>query len=201
MESSNERLDDEAKPETIKHVKRKRRRRGGVHRKPVSKDFIVYLVNIRGANSKKVSLQSIIDDPHVNPDVINLVETNLKKSSKLDIEGYKCFNKNRQNKNMGGVATLVRESDLKDTLKVSEGTGNNEYLVTRHSQFSVPVNIIVVYGEQEGRSKAEDIERKWDEVMEKVKKIEARDEACILLGDFNISEEPLTRCQRPSKHD
>ena len=186
VESSNEQLlDDETKSKPIKHVKRKRRRRKGVHSKQVSKDFKVYLVNIRGANSKKVSLQAIVDDPQVNPDVINLVETNLRKSSKLEINGYKCFNRNRQNKNMGGVATLVKETDMKDTLKVSEGSGENEYLVTRHSQFSIPINIIVVYGEQETRTKAEDIERRWDEVMEEVKKIEARDESCILLGDFN----------------
>ena len=186
VESSDEQLlVDKTKPKSVKHAKKKRRRRGGVHKKPVSKDFKVYLVNIRGANSKKVSLQSIVDDPQVNPDVINLVETNLKKSSKLNIDGYKCFNRNRQNKNMGGVATLVKESDLKDTLKVSEGSGDNEYLVTRHSQFSIPVNIIVVYGEQESRTKAEEVERKWDEVMEEVKKIEAREEACIVLGDFN----------------
>ena len=189
MESSNEpHLDDETKPKTIKHYKKKRRRRGGVKSvksKHVSKDFKVYIVNIRGANSKKVSLKSIIDDPQVDPDMINLVETNLKKSSKLDIDGYKCFNRNRQNKHMGGVATLVKEEDLKDTLKVSEGPSDNEYLVTRHSQFHVPINIIVVYGEQESRSKCDEIQRKWDEVMEEVKKIEARDEACIVLGDFN----------------
>ena len=176
---------EEAKSVTVKLAKKKRRRRGGVNRKPVRKDFVVYLVNIRGANSKKVSLQAIVDDPTVNPDVINLVETNLRKSSKLEINPYKCFNRNRQNKNMGGVATLVKESDVKDTLKVAEGAGDNEYLVTRHSQFHVPINIIVVYGEQETRSKAEDVERRWEEIIEEVRKIEARDEGFLLLGDFN----------------
>ena len=100
--------------------KKKRRRKGGVNRKLVSKDFKVYLVNIRGANSKNVSLQSIVEDPQVIPDVINLVETKLKISSKLNIEGYKCFNKNRQNKHMGGVATFVRESDVSDKGKIPD---------------------------------------------------------------------------------
>ena len=186
VESANEQLlVDEAKPKTIKHANKKRRRGGCVNSKPASKDFVIYLVNIRGANSKKVSLQSIVDDPEVNPDVVNLVETNLKKSSKLEINGYKCFNRNRRHKNMGGVATLVRKSEANDVLKVSEGSDDNEYLVTRHSQFLVPINIIIVYGEQETRYKAEDIEKKWDEVMAEVKKVEAREEAVIVLGDFN----------------
>ena len=186
--SSERQVDNEQKPKpkfTIKCKRKRKRSRCNVNKHKVSTEFSVYLLNIRGAKSKLVSLQSIVDDPEVNPDVINLIETNLKKSSKLDVAGYKCFNRNRQNKHMGGVATLVRESDLKDTIKLSEGSGENEYMITRHSQFDTPLNIIVIYGEQESRSNKEDIEEKWEELMGEVKKIEDRGEACLLLGDYN----------------
>ena len=48
---------------------------------------------------------------------------------------------------MGGVATYVAKQDHKETLKINEGTEDNEYIVTRHSQFRKPINIINVYGE------------------------------------------------------
>ena len=74
---------------------------------------------------------------------------------------------------------------VKDVLKVTEGKEDNEYIITRYSQFAVPVNIILVYGDQESRSKVEDIERKWGEIVDEVRKIEAREEGVLLLGDFN----------------
>ena len=37
------------------------------------------------------SIKSIISNHKVRPDVINLVVTNLKRSKKIDIDGFKCF--------------------------------------------------------------------------------------------------------------
>ena len=69
-----------------KTINKKRKRRRGRKTKSdkivKDNDFKVYLVNVRGVSSKQESLKSIIDDPQVNPDVINLLETNLKKSKK-----------------------------------------------------------------------------------------------------------------------
>ena len=72
---------------------------------------------------------------------------------------------------MGGVATYVEESDTDNVLKVSEGKESNEYIVTRHSQFSTPINIINVYGSQECRVSKETIKNQWDEIMMEVKRI------------------------------
>ena len=69
----------------------------------------------------------------VNPDVVNL-ETNLRKSIKPKVDGYKCMNRNRQNKNMGRVASLVGEKDVVNVLKVTEGLGDKEYIITKYSQ-------------------------------------------------------------------
>ena len=86
---------------------------------------------------------------------------------------------------MGGVATLVDDADSKFALKTSAGTGDNEYIVTRHSQFLNPVNIITLYGQQESQSNTDDIERRWNELMEEVSKIEERSEQLVIAGDFN----------------
>ena len=61
-------------------------------------------------------------------------------TSKLKLDGYKGFSKNRQNGNMGGVAVLVKEEDNDNVIKAAEGSDDNEYIVTRHSQFAVPIN-------------------------------------------------------------
>ena len=36
-----------------------------------------------------------------------------------------------------------------DALKIAEGTDYNEFIVTQHTQFQVPLNILNIYGEQE----------------------------------------------------
>ena len=57
--------------------------------------FSIYINNVRGVTSKLPSLHSIISSLDPPPDVICLNEINLKKNKKLNIKGYKAFNKNR----------------------------------------------------------------------------------------------------------
>ena len=52
---------------------------------------------------------------------------------------------------MGGVSFSGKSCEYKDTVKIKEGQDNDEYLITRHSQFQTPINIISLYGEQEGK--------------------------------------------------
>ena len=84
----------------------------------------------------------------------------------------------------GGVAICVKRKDASATLKESEGN-KTEMIVTRHSQFIRPINIITVYGEQECRSKREYIEESLNEVLEVLSSIEANDEEALLIGDLN----------------
>ena len=50
---------------------------------------------------------------------------------------------------MGGVATLVNSCHKESFMKIKEGDNDDEYLITRHSNFKTPLNLINVYGEQE----------------------------------------------------
>ena len=68
---------------------------------------------------------------------------------------------------------------------MSEGEDSNEYLITRHSQFVTPINIINVYGEQENRTPAVVIEDHWNQIVDEVIKIEAKGEHYILIADLN----------------
>ena len=87
--------------------------------------FSMYINNIPGVSSKLNSLESIVENLVPVPSVICLSELNLKKNKKLKIKGYKCYNKNRQERNMGGVATCVTEADESETLKICEGVNEN----------------------------------------------------------------------------
>ena len=99
--------------------------------------------------------------------------------------GYQSYSRNRKGKAKGGIATCILNNESKHSLKVAEGENNNEYIITRHSQFMIPVNIINVYGEQENRTSAEEIRKNWYELVEEIVKIEAKGEKFILIGDLN----------------
>jgi hypothetical protein len=86
---------------------------------------------------------------------------------------------------MGRIATSIRKDDSKFCLKVEEGEDNDEFMVTRHGQFMKPINIINVYGEQEGRSKNYEIEERWLKVCSHLKVLEDRNEEAIIIGDMN----------------
>ena len=86
---------------------------------------------------------------------------------------------------MGGIATGIRKDESQFCLKVDEGENDDEYLITRHSQFKKPVNVINVQGEQEGRSKNHEVEERWSKICQNLKVIEDRNEEVILIGDMN----------------
>ena len=87
--------------------------------------------------------------------------------------------------NGGGVATSVSQEDSNHELKVKDGPDNDEYIITRHSQFIVPINIINVYGETENRTKNSDVEDRWYRIVTELKKIEYKGEFSVLIGDMN----------------
>ena len=128
----------------------------------------MYHTNIQSANARLNSSQSIVITHDV--DIISVNETNMKKNNKFQVEGYKCIFRNRKNSHMGGVATCFRENDASDTLIVSKGE-KEEYIVTRHGQFSPAINIINFYGQQESRQTIEEIHESWEAVLNEIVKI------------------------------
>ena len=62
------------------------------------------LTNIRGFNSKKLSLKHVVNE-HV--DVLLINETHSVKNQRVKFEGFKCFSRNREGNNWGGIASCV----------------------------------------------------------------------------------------------
>ena len=65
--------------------------------------------NIRGLDSKKSSLKSILNI--IKPNVLTLNEVGYKSNKKVVINGYSCYFRNRAKEAMGGVATCVNKKD------------------------------------------------------------------------------------------
>ena len=80
---------------------------------------------------------------------------------------------------------MVKTDQMCNSLKVTEGTNDEEILVTRHSQFQTPINIVNVYGEQECRTSKEKLEENWESVLTILNEIDRKGECAILLGDLN----------------
>ena len=80
---------------------------------------------------------------------------------------------------------MVRDREIGSSLKVDEGKEELEMIVTRHDQFTPPLNVINLYGEQECRTKKEVMMDNWNKVMEVISQIERKHELVIVLGDLN----------------
>ena len=98
---------------------------------------------------------------------------------------HACYNINRKKKKHGGIGTCVKGNERLHTLKVNEGSDDLEMLITRHSQFATPVNVINIYGKVETRSSNEEIEERWTAILKEVKKVEAKKEVLVIIGDLN----------------
>ena len=173
--------------------KKRKYRRGRARSKRIIKNDVnlgnidnkckLYHLNIRGFNSKKNSLEKIFST--LSPKIVTLNETALRFKQKPTLQNFVAFNRNRSTQIMGGVATLVSENDKDHFVKLSEGENDDEYLITRHSNFLMPLNIINVYGETESRSSRPNIQERWGRLINEIKKIEKRNELILLIGDLN----------------
>ena len=143
----------------------------------------IFHTNIRGFNSKKKSLLSIING--VNPNIITINEVGFKKDKKLNIPGFYCYNRNRGSVNMGGIATAIKNDEKHYVVKTDEGCDKDEFIITRHNQFRTPINVINCYGEIESRSSRNNIEERWHRLLEKIVRIESSGESLIFIGDLN----------------
>ena len=163
--------------------RRRRRRRLNLKHRNKDNEWKIMHTNIRGIDSKLISLGSILS--LVKPSVLTINETMLKGNRKLSLQGFHCFPANRACLHGGGVATCVKVKDRQHTLKVHEGVEGQEFLITRHNQFATAINVINLYGNVESRSSNDKIEERWTAIADQVKKIEAKGELLVLVGDIN----------------
>ena len=83
------------------------------------------------------------------------------------------------------MATVVANYLKPNTVKVAEGKEGDEYIITRFDNTVPAINLINIYGEQEGRTPADEIEKSWLRLKSDINEIEGRNEAVIIMGDMN----------------
>ena len=86
---------------------------------------------------------------------------------------------------MGGVATLIENHLKPNTVKVTEGEKNDEYIITRIDKCRQALNIVNIYGEQEGRIGKEEVLEGWTRLRKDLNRIKTNGEFCLMVGDFN----------------
>ena len=138
--------------------------------------------NCDGFTSKKESFDDIVKDE--NPDIIVINDTALKGTRKVKIPKYFSYTKNSE-ENKGGVATVVANYLKPNTVKVAEGKEGDEYVITRFDNTVPAINLINIYGEQEGRSSVDEIEKRWLRLESDIEEIESCNEAVMIMGDMN----------------
>ena len=134
-----------------KEKKRKKRRGKGKNSIDV---FSILLVNLRGYRSKEYSLKKSLKK--LKPSMVLMNETLIRGNMKISLEpSYKTWSKNRTAQAGGGVATAVARAFMDKSVGAGEGSGVDEYIITRVTTFSPVLNVINYYGEQRKTSKHE----------------------------------------------
>ena len=83
------------------------------------------------------------------------------------------------------MATVVANYLKHNTVKVGEGREVDEYIIPRFDHTIPAINLVNIYGEQEGRTLADDVEKGWLRLKLDITEIEGRNEAVIVMGDMN----------------
>ena len=106
------------------------------------------------AKNKKLADDLAEEQAKVNEENPNsLILTNLLKTRTAEL---KRLEKEKENN-----ATAVVNEENPTTIKTLEGGNKDEFIVTRHSQFQRPINIINNYGETESRTDRAEIEERF----------------------------------------
>ena len=139
----------------------------------------IYNDNIRGLNSKKQSLEQILDEQDIH--IACIEEVNTKKPPKF--KNYCQFNKLSKVR-MHGVTILVHNSLKPHVIRIPDES-ELECVHIRLENSSPALNVIALYLDVESRSTVEQIDKIWSLLKTKVDSIIERGEACVIMGDWN----------------
>ena len=146
--------------------------------------ILIYNNNLNGFNGKKSSIAELLSV--LTPTVTTFQETNMSGRNQIKIKKYFSFQRNRKGtKSMGGVATQVSNVIKAEAMKVTEGEGSDEYLLTLLGHVVPAVNILNVYGGIKSRMSRQEVLENWVNITKEIKKIKEKNEGLVLIGDFN----------------
>ena len=122
---------------------------------------------------------------NVQPDYVNINETQLRGENKVHIKGYNCFSKNRKEMAGGGICSAVVNRMKDHTVRIMEGGDDDEWQAIRLNHVSPAITIVNIYGEQEGRTNKEEVRAKWGRLLKELEEVRSRGDHCLLVGDMN----------------
>ena len=123
------------------NIRRRRNRRGGGGGEAATTSLTIYDCNICGYNSKKDSIDELLDSEHF--DICTFQETGLFGNNAKKIKNYHCSLRNRKGlKKAGGICTAVANNLKPFVVKVKEGEDDDEYLITRLDNVHPALNIV-----------------------------------------------------------
>ena len=184
------------KTENTKKRKRRKRKKGRKKRsgnKDLPTDWKdkntvglkIFTNNCRGFNSKRESIYKDVVEK-LKPDIINLSETLLRNKAKASHKDYVSFNQNRADgAGGGGIVTMVANDLKAHATKVTSSNTNDEFMITRLDHVKPALNIVHVYGQNEGRAGQHKVLEGWKEILLELGKIESRNELALVVGDLN----------------
>ena len=146
-------------------------------------DIKIMYSNIRGYRSKRNSLIQILEE--VKPDIVLLIETNLKGNTAINVPGYRAVCRNRKNFDGGGLAILVNNS-IKQNIFIHKIEDNNvECIWIRLGQDTAqPIYIALYYGKQENENK-EVINDEIFNLSTEIKREKINTDKILVIGDLN----------------
>ena len=141
--------------------------------------------NPRGWKSKQESLLKLTKS--LDPDVLNINETQMTGSNKVDIESFTSFCKNRTGQTGGGICSAVANRLKHHAVCVAEGDEEDEWLAVRYDHVFPALTIVNCYGEQEGagRSSKQEVVARWGRLLKVLETARLRGDHVLLVGDLN----------------
>jgi hypothetical protein len=61
------------------------------------------------------------------------------------------------------ISTVKHEAQ--HVIKIKEGDNEDEFILVKHEKFKPALNVLSIYGEQEGRSQKAEIFEKWSKIL------------------------------------
>ena len=170
-----------------KRMTKGRKKRGRRKRKTDKVSLTIMHINPRGWISKQDAIMKMTKA--IDPDIININETQLSGNAKIQIKSFVSFSRNRSDKRGGGICSVVSNRIKEHAVCVAEGEEEDEWLAVRYDHVSPALTLVNCYGEQEGsgigRSSKEEVAARWGRLLKVLETARLRGDHVLLVGDLN----------------
>ena len=130
------------------------------------------------------SLKIVAED--LNPDIIAIVETNLKPEQRLELPGYILISEPRTKRSGGGLALFVHKKIAHITSTIGQSDENTLQIQVKWIKlgYGTPIYLGLFYGKQESDPK-EIIMDEYLTLARQVQGFKGQHGDVLLVGDFN----------------